>query len=56
LVALSFTRCPGAPYCGHLARGRLRPPSAHPRRALVDVGATGLAPNLSRPTGDPRRA
>jgi hypothetical protein len=19
-VALSFTRCPGAPYCGHLAR------------------------------------
>jgi hypothetical protein len=19
-IALSFTRCPGAPYCGHLAR------------------------------------
>ncbi len=27
-VAMSFARCPGAPYCGHLARGRPRPPSA----------------------------
>jgi hypothetical protein len=32
-VAPSFTRCPGAPYYGHLVRGRLRPPCGLPGRS-----------------------